>query len=79
MTAKEIFDHMGEAKEEYEQVGYYGRVIFWSAPMATFSQTRWAKLSKDKAMYRAVTVRNANTVLKLAALGNKRQMLCNVI
>jgi uncharacterized protein (DUF1697 family) len=68
MDAKTICDHVGEVKEEYEKVGYYGRMIFWSAPMATFSRTRWSKISKDKSMYRAITVRNANTALKLGAL-----------
>jgi len=68
MTAAEIVAHVGAVKEEYENVDYYGRVIFWSAPMATFSRTRWSKLSKDKTMYRTITVRNANTALKLASL-----------
>jgi len=72
VTAAEICDHIGEVKEEYEKSGYYGRVIFWSAPMATYSRTRWSKLSKDKAMYRAITVRNANTALKLAELAAVR-------
>jgi uncharacterized protein (DUF1697 family) len=70
MTAAEICAHVGEAKEDYEKVAYHGRVIFWSAPIATFSRTRWSKLSKDKSMYNAVTVRNANTTLKLAELAD---------
>lgn len=68
MSAAEICDHVGVVKEACEKVAYYNRVIFWSAPMATFSRTRWAKISQDKAMYRAITVRNANTTLKLAKL-----------
>jgi len=68
MTAAKICGHVGAVKEEYEKVAYSGRVIFWSAPMATFSRTRWSKISKDKAMYGAITVRNANTALKLASL-----------
>lgn len=69
MTAEEIFAHVGSVKEDYEKVAYHGRVIFWSAPMVTFSRTRWSKIAKDKAMYRAITVRNANTAVKLAQLG----------
>ena len=72
MTAASICTHVGAVKEEYESVAYHGRVIFWSAPMATFSRTRWSKISKDKAMYRAITVRNANTALKLAELASSR-------
>ena len=68
MTAHEIVSHVCAVKEEYEKVACHGGVIFWSAPMATFSRTRWSKISKDKAMYGAITVRNANTALKLASL-----------
>lgn len=68
MTAEALCAHVGTVKEEYEQVGYEGMVIFWSAPIKTFSRTRWSKLFQDKTMYRAITVRNANTALKLAEL-----------
>ena len=70
MTATEIIAHVGQVKEEYEQADYHGRVIFWSAPTATYSRTRWSKITKDKAMYRSITVRNANTTLKLAAMAS---------
>ena len=68
MTAKEICEYVGSVKEAYEKVTYFGRVIFWSAPLVTFSRTRWSKITKDKAMYRSITVRNANTALKLAKM-----------
>jgi len=68
MTAVEVCTHVGEVKSEYEKVDHYGKVIFWSAPMATFSRTRWSKISKNKAMYSLITVRNANTTRKLAEL-----------
>ena len=71
MTAAELCAHVGAVKEEYEQVNFHGRLIFWSAPMVSFSRTRWAKLSKDKAMYRSITVRNANTALKLVELAGE--------
>ena len=68
MSAEEICAHVGTVKDEYEKVSFYGRIIFWSAPMATFSRTRWSKISKDKTMYNAITVRNANTAIKLSEL-----------
>jgi len=71
-TAADICAHVGAVKEEYERVAFYGKVIFWSAPMVTFSRTRWSKISKDKAMYRSLTVRNANTALKLVELAGVR-------
>ena len=72
MKAEQIVAHIGQIKEEYENLAFHDRVIFWSAPMATFSRTRVSKLSRDKAMYRAITVRNANTALKLAELAGEK-------
>lgn len=66
-TATEIMNEVGIAKEKYEQVGYYGQVIFWSAPIKTFSKTRWSKIV-GKSAYNSVTIRNANTAKKLLQL-----------
>lgn len=67
VTVKEVFEQVGEAKPEYEKVGYYGRVIFWSAPLKTFSRTRWSKVVQSS-VYHSVTIRNANTTVNLAQL-----------
>jgi uncharacterized protein (DUF1697 family) len=68
MTAAEVCARIGEIKPEYESIARHGRVIFWSAPIATFSRTRLTKIVQSKALYNAITIRNANTTLKLAAL-----------
>ena len=68
-TAAEIIDEVGIAKEEYEQVSYYEQVIFWSAPIKTFSKTRWSKIV-GKSAYNSVTIRNANTAKKLLKLSD---------
>lgn len=66
-TAAEIIEQVGIAKPEYEQVSSYGQVIFWSAPIETFSKTKWAKIV-GKSVYNSVTIRNANTTKKLLQL-----------
>ncbi|EHQ90678.1 DUF1697 domain-containing protein [Desulfosporosinus youngiae] len=71
-TAEDVCAEVGEIKPEYERVAYYGRVIFWSAPMETFSRTRWSKVSGTKT-YQKITVRNANTASKLAELAAAAQ------
>lgn len=63
----EIIESVGELKPEYEQVAMYGNVIFWSAPLATFSRTRFSKVVSAPS-YRSVTIRNANTAKKLEQL-----------
>lgn len=69
-TTEEVINSVGEAKIEYEKVAYHERVIFWSAPIKTFSRSRWSKVVGTK-MYSRITIRNANTVNKLAELVQK--------
>jgi uncharacterized protein (DUF1697 family) len=68
-TAEGVCAEVGEIKPEYEKVAYHGKVIFWSAPLATFARTRWATVSK-RATYQKITIRNANTAFKLAELSD---------
>lgn len=65
--AEEIMNEVGGAKLEYEKVAAFDPVIFWSAPIKTFSRTRYSKIVGAKA-YQSVTIRNANTTNKLAEL-----------
>lgn len=69
-TVGEVIENVGAIKPEYEKVDYYGSVIFWSAPIETFSRTRWSKIV-GSSLYDSITIRNANTVRKLILLANK--------
>jgi len=66
-SVEEVFAAVGEAKPEYEKVAHHGSVIFWSAPLKTFSKTRWSKIASSS-VNNKVTIRNANTVNKLLLL-----------
>lgn len=66
-TVDEVFKEVGEIKPEYEKVSSFGRVIFWSAPLKTFSRTRWSKVA-GKSVYNEITIRNSNTVKSLVEL-----------
>ncbi|MDR1159404.1 MAG: DUF1697 domain-containing protein [Syntrophomonadaceae bacterium] len=66
-TPETVIEQVGEFKPEYEQIDYYGQVIFWSAPIKTFSKTRWLRIV-GTAVYDNVTIRNANTTKKLLQL-----------
>lgn len=68
-TVDEVIKEVGEIKPEYEKVGYFGRVIFWSAPIKTFSRTRWSNVV-GSSVYDKITIRNANTFKKLVRLCN---------
>ncbi|HHW30127.1 MAG TPA: DUF1697 domain-containing protein [Clostridiaceae bacterium] len=67
ITVEDVFREVGEPRTEYEKVASHGRVIFWSAPLKTFSRTRWSRIV-EKQIYDNVTIRNSNTVKALARL-----------
>lgn len=70
VTIEEVYKAVGEAKPEYEQVDYHKNVIFWSAPRATLSKTKWYKIASSSVNDK-VTIRNASTTKKLFLLSNK--------
>ena len=65
VTAAEICAEINDTKPEHEKIAFYGKIIFWTAPLATFSKTRLAKIVHKKD-YSGITVRNANTTLRLS-------------
>ncbi len=69
VDAKVLVEQNSDIKPEYENIASYGQVIFWSAPVRTFSKTRWSKVVSSSA-YASVTIRNANTTRKLLQLVN---------
>lgn len=64
-TAIDVIEAVGKRQPEYERFYAYEDIIFWSAPLKTFSLTRWSKVVGTKA-YQDITIRNANTTKKLA-------------
>jgi uncharacterized protein (DUF1697 family) len=67
VSVEQVFKEVGEVKPEYEKVYYHGKIIFWSAPISTFSRTRWSKIV-GSSVYNNITIRNANTIKKLLEL-----------
>lgn len=68
-TVDEICSRVGPVRQEHEKALGVERVVFWSAPVVTFSRTRWSKMiSTDKTVHHAITVRNARTALTLARM-----------
>jgi len=72
VSVEDIYAELGELKPEYEKAANFGRVIFWSAPVATYSRTRLSRVVGTKA-YAAITIRNANTTRKLCELAKQQK------
>lgn len=63
-TVEQIMQDMGQIKPDYEKVYACDPIIYWTAPIKTFSRTRYSKIAGTE-VYRSVTIRNANTTKKL--------------
>ena len=66
-TPEDVFREVGGIRPEYEKAEAYDSVIFWSAPIATFSRTRLMRVV-GSGVYGNITIRNANTTKKLRDL-----------
>lgn len=68
-SAKTVLEADSSAWPNYERVAYHGRVIFWSAPMRTFSHDRWQQVAS--AAGENATIRSASTVKQLHMLAQE--------
>jgi uncharacterized protein (DUF1697 family) len=67
-TAGAVCDEVGELRPEYEKAAYHGKLIFWTAPPATISRTRWFAAITKKEISQKITIRNHTTARKLAEI-----------
>lgn len=65
-TADALIHEVG-INQAYEKVSAHGPVIFWSAPLKTYSRTRWSNIIATPA-YDCITIRNASTAKRLHEL-----------
>lgn len=70
VTFEEVSKAAGEINPEYEKIDHYGNVVFWSAPIKTYSRTRWSKLVASS-LYDSITIRNINTFRKISQLAKQ--------
>ncbi|MDD3341676.1 MAG: DUF1697 domain-containing protein [Bacilli bacterium] len=69
-TYEEVFEEIGDAKKEYEQISHYKNTIFWSFTLKDYSKTNWIKTASSKINNR-ITIRTANTIKKVIELSKK--------
>lgn len=70
LRAEAVIDAASAAKPAYERLACHGRVIFWSAPIQTFSHARWSEIVSTTTR-ESITIRSANTVKKLLMLAQE--------
>ena len=67
-TFKEVFEEIGEAKEELEKIQNYKDVIFWSFNRKDYQKTNWWSKTANTNVSKKLTIRTANTIRKIAKM-----------
>lgn len=62
----EVYDKIGEPKENLERIENYKEVIFWSFSRKDYQKTNWWSKTANSDISDKLTIRTANTVRKIS-------------
>ena len=65
---KEVFDTIGEPKEEIEKVKEYNNYIIWSYDLKNYRKSNWWNKTASTSIRDRITIRTANTMRKVLEL-----------
>lgn len=65
---KEVFDTIGEPKEEIEKVKEYNNYTFWSYDLKNYRKSNWWNKTASTSIRDRITIRTANTMRKVLEL-----------
>ena len=68
LSFKEVFEEIGEAKEDLEKIQNYNDVIFWSFSRKDYQKTNWWSQTAKTNVSKKLTIRTANTVRKIVSM-----------
>lgn len=68
LSFKEVFEEIGEAKEDLEKIQNYNDVIFWSFSRKDYQKTNWWPKTANTNVSKKLTIRTANTVRKIVSM-----------
>ncbi|WP_312159610.1 DUF1697 domain-containing protein [Oscillibacter sp.] len=67
-TFAEVFNQIGEPKEELEKIRDYKEVVFWSFSRKNYQKTNWWSKTASTNISKKLTIRTANTVKKIVGM-----------
>ncbi|MGN0660138.1 MAG: DUF1697 domain-containing protein, partial [Oscillospiraceae bacterium] len=70
-TAEEIAEKIGEPTENLERISIYKNCIFWAFDRKNYAKANWWRKTAKAGIGEMITIRTANTVRKIAELGNR--------
>ena len=68
LSFKEVFEEIGDAKEDLEKIQNYNDVIFWSFSRKDYQKTNWWSQTAKTNVSKKLTIRTANTVRKIVSM-----------
>ena len=68
VTFAEVFNEIGEPKEELEKIKNYKEVIFWSFNRKNYQKTNWWSKTASASISNKLTIRTANTIKKIGTM-----------
>ncbi len=67
-TFAEVFNEIGEPKEELEKIKDYKEAVFWSFSRKDYQKTNWWSKTTSAKISNRLTIRTANTVRKIVGM-----------
>ena len=67
-TFADVFNELGEPKEELERIQDYKEVIFWSFSRRDYQKTNWWSKTARANISQKLTIRTASTIRKMVGL-----------
>ena len=67
-TFADVFNEIGEPKEELEKIQDYKEAIFWSFSKKNYQRTNWWSKTASAGISNKLTIRTANTVRKVVGM-----------
>ena len=68
---EEVYNTIGEPKEDIEKIQEYNNIIFWSYKLKEYRKTNWWPKTAGTSISDKITIRTANTMRKVLELCNK--------
>lgn len=68
---EEVYNTIGEPKENLEKIQEYNNIIFWSYKLKEYRKTNWWSKTAGTSISDKITIRTANTMRKVLELCNK--------
>ena len=67
----EVYNVVGEPKENIEKIKEYNNIIFWSYDLKEYRKSNWWTKTISTSISNKITIRTANTMRKILELCNK--------